>query len=180
MRYRHKISQEELEKAFGDLLEIATGYDDEKYEESEFKSLTRKGQDFNKIYQVTITTPNQAIILLDYLSYDKSTWDYEPKLCVSMFGTIINFQRRGNMGHLDQLELGDMFIVDSWIKEQYAERYLPCIPKGDKNLREGYYALLKANELAEQKLSIWEEEITKLRKEISILKNTDKKIDLPF
>lgn len=179
MRYKYKISHEELEQAFGDLLEIRMDFDDED-EESEFKVLIRKGQNFNKVYQVNITTPNHAKILLDYLSYDKSTWDYEPKLCVSMFGTIINFQRRGNMGHLHQLELGDMFIVDSWVKEQYAERSIPQIPKGNINLRNGYYELLKAYKTSEDTIDVLKKEIERLSKEISNLKNTDKKDDLPF
>lgn len=179
MRYKYKITEEELTQAFGNLLEIEEPRHEEDFD-SVFKSLTRKGQDTKEVYDVTITTPNQAKILLDYLSYDKSSWDYEPKLKVSMFGTIINFQRRGNISHLNQLENGDMLIVDNWIREKEAERYLPSIPKGDKNLREGYYTLLKANETAEEKLIAYQKEIDKLRKEIENLKNPQKDDSLPF
>ena len=107
MRYKYKITEEELTQAFGNLLEIEEPRHEEDFD-SVFKSLTRKGQDTKEVYDVTITTPNQAKILLDYLSYDKSSWDYEPKLKVSMFGTIINFQRRGNISHLNQLENGEL------------------------------------------------------------------------
>tara|TARA_R110000868_G_scaffold389397_1_gene658603 strand:- start:257 stop:829 length:573 start_codon:yes stop_codon:yes gene_type:complete len=190
MRYKYKITEEELKQAFGDLLEIDL-YEDEILqafgdlnEESEFKTLTRKGQDSKKTYQINIQTPNQAKILLDYLSYDNSGWDYEPKLCISMFGTIINFQRRGNMGHIHQLEDGDMLIMTSWIREKYAERILPAIPIGDKNLRAGYYALLKANESSESMIATLRKEIERLSNEISVLKDTNKKTveldDLPF
>ena len=78
------------------------------------------------------------------------------------------------------LENGDMLIVDNWIREKEAERYLPSIPKGDKNLREGYYTLLKANETAEEKLIAYQKEIDKLRKEIENLKNPQKDDSLPF
>lgn len=168
MRYKYKISHDELKQAFGDLLNWDEHHEDE---DSQFKTIGREGQDHNKVYQVNITTPQQAQILLDYLSYDKSSWDYEPKLCVSMFGTIINFQRRGNMGHIGGLENGDMYIVDDWLREQIAERYLPSIPKGDKNLRAGYYDLLKANEHAEEKIAFLSKQIDTLKKEINILKN---------
>ena len=149
MRYKYKITEEELTQAFGNLLEIEEPRHEEDFD-SIFKSLTRKGQNAKEVYDVTITTPNQAKILLDYLSYDNSSWDYEPKLKVNMFGTIINFQRRGNMGQLNRLEDGDMLIVDSWIRE------------------------------AEEKLINWEKEIYKLRKEIESLKNPQKDDSLPF
>lgn len=66
---------------------------------------------------VNINTKLDAIVLLDYLSTDKSSWDFEPKLNINMFGTEIKFQRRGNYGHLNALEDGDSIIVDKYVRE---------------------------------------------------------------
>lgn len=161
MKYKYKITETELKNAFGNLLVI----DDFEENSSDFMSLTRKAQSHNVVYDVNITSVNTAKILLDYLSYDKSSWDFEPKLNINFFGRTIQFQRRGNYGHIDCLENGDMLIVEDDVRKAL-EFYMSSsrIPLGDENLRAGYMSLLKANQtLAAENLS--------LKVEIDALKN---------
>lgn len=169
MKYKYKITETELENAFGNLLVI----DDFKETSSDFVSLTRKAKSHDVVYDVNITSVATAKILLDYLSYDKSSWDFEPKLNITFFGTIIQFQRRGNCGHINALENGDMLIVEDEVRKAL-EFYMSKsrIPLGDENLRAGYMSLLKANQTLDAENFSLKVEIDALKNRLEIARLT--------
>ncbi len=78
--------------------------------------LLRKYQGKEEV-NVIIDNELDALVLLDYLSTDRRSWDFEPKLIVNMFGTEIKFQRRGNYGHIEHLENDDVVIVDDYLRQ---------------------------------------------------------------
>ncbi len=175
MKYLYKISEEELKAVFGDLLEINENYfeygeNDEPFQ-PEDRQLSRDSQNGNKIHHVYIKTMQHVSILLDYLSYDKSNWDYEPKLCIHLpNGNEINTNRRGNYGH--KLDKGDYLIVCNNVLEA---------------LRSGVIGKVKTNtnhwELIDKLSSTIQAQnsiINELRAKISTLTPMVKTDDLPF
>lgn len=161
MKYKYKISQEEIETNFNNLLEI-----DFEDTNAENKTLYRNKVG-SGVYNVYIKTFTHVLLLLDYLSYDESQWDYHPKLCIHVNNNTINFQRRGNTGHINSLENGDMLIINDFIRD---EIILNDIPKGDINLRKGYYELLNANKNSENTINMLRKKIASLTNEINSLK----------
>jgi hypothetical protein len=124
MKCSYNISEAECKAVFGDLFEWEMEADyvelpdggwslvDRKY-----PTLRRQNQDYDGFVTVRLKTLLHAMILLDYLSYEKSSWDYEPKLRIYFGGeSYIDFNRRGNYGHRHCLDKGDYLIIDSQVK----------------------------------------------------------------
>ena len=117
MKFKYKISKEELQKVFNGLLELDESEYAYEEEQSEFFSLERGRQDRDEVVEVNISTLQHAMILLDYLSYDNSSWDFEPRLKINFPNkSFITYNRRGNYGHATALEKGDYLIICNEVK----------------------------------------------------------------
>jgi hypothetical protein len=119
MKYIYNYTEEEL-KRFGGILKLENNYD-----EGAPDMIMRGEQDSDKTYDVFIQTQADMLLLLDYLSYDKSKWDYEPRIRIHLGGNVIEFQRRGNYGHIHALQNGDMVIVDNYVRQCLTRRFTP-------------------------------------------------------
>ena len=108
MKYMYAISDTDLRDKFSGLLTAPDQY----REDDQPTVLTRDRQNYDDIVKVTICNNQDMLILLDYLSYDKSSWDYEPKIDVTIGNNTIRMNRRGNYGHKNQLDKGDYLIID--------------------------------------------------------------------
>lgn len=122
MRYNYRITEEETKQVFSNLFhwEEKVDWDDENKKTiyTDVARLTRNTQDKQDVVIIQLKTVMHAMILFDYLSYDRSEWDYEPKLEIYFpNGSCINYNRRGNYGHAGALEVGDYLIICNEVKK---------------------------------------------------------------
>lgn len=123
MKYRTNASRDQIESCFGKLFNTDefdyVGYDEPDETYWDLKRGTQNPED-NVI--VNITHLWQLVHLLDYISCDKKTWDYEPMITVNIQGASIQLNRRGNYGHIHSLEKGDSLIIDDYVIKAIKER----------------------------------------------------------
>jgi hypothetical protein len=123
MKYRTNASRDQIESCFGKLFNTDefdyVGYDEPDETYWDLKRGTQNPED-NVI--VNITHLWQLVHLLDYISCDKKTWDYEPMITVNIQGASIQLNRRGNYGHIYSLEKGDSLIIDDYVIKAIKER----------------------------------------------------------
>jgi hypothetical protein len=115
MQYLHKIQN--FKSKFSSILEEEL--DLETYEVNYYDRTNQSG-----IQVVNIYNMNDALLLLDYISTYKRTWDKEPPLCIKYQDYMIFMHARGNFEQIDELENGDCIIIDEQLRKIIKDSFL--------------------------------------------------------